>query len=194
MLFYRLTRLLGIPIQALFVFDGPYKPSLKRNKKPGPGNASETAQAKALISLFGFGVHDAPGEAEAECALLQREGIVDAVLSEDVDTLMFGCTKLLRDATTNRHSSSALTSVSVYDSLVLNGGASLDRDGMALVALLSGGDYSPGGVPGFGVKIACEAAVAGFGKSLGCLTPSDGQLLGIWKRDLLRELKSNENG
>lgn len=32
--------------------------------------------------------HRAPGEAEAECAKLQQEEIVDAVWSEDGDTLM----------------------------------------------------------------------------------------------------------
>ncbi len=51
---------------------------------------------KRLIRLFGFRAHDAPGEAEAEFALLPQRGVVDAVLSEDVDTLMFGCTRTLR--------------------------------------------------------------------------------------------------
>ena len=38
--------------------------------------------------------HRAPGEAEAECAKLQQEGIVDAVWSEDGDTLiLYACSQ-----------------------------------------------------------------------------------------------------
>src|SRR3569833_119840 len=101
---------------------------------------------------------------------------------------------MLRDAATNGSSSKALTLVFVNNSLELCGGASLDRDGMVLVALLSGGDYSPGGIPGFGVKVACEAAAAGIGKSLGCIAPSDGQALEVWNLNLLHELRSNQAG
>lgn len=38
----------------------------------------------------------APGEAEAELAIMNRQGKIDAVLSDDVDALLFGATKLLR--------------------------------------------------------------------------------------------------
>ncbi|KAG9716055.1 hypothetical protein KCU63_g23546, partial [Aureobasidium melanogenum] len=89
--YYRLLRLLSLNIHPLFVFDGPNKPTWKRNKKVGGPNVRVSSVpeflAKQLLKHFGFPLHYAPGEAEAECALLQREGIVDAVLSEDVDTL-----------------------------------------------------------------------------------------------------------
>lgn len=38
----------------------------------------------------------APGEAEAELAVMNRQGKIDAVLSDDVDALLFGATCLLR--------------------------------------------------------------------------------------------------
>jgi len=89
--YYRLLRLISLAIHPVFVFDGPNKPPFKRNKRTGPNVASiPEFLAKQLLKQFGYPIHLAPGEAEAECALLQREGIVDAVLSEDVDTLMFG--------------------------------------------------------------------------------------------------------
>ncbi|KAK9436672.1 flap structure-specific endonuclease [Metarhizium brunneum] len=173
-LFYRLVRLLGTPIQPIFVFDGSNKPIFKRNKRSGRGDGATTAAAKHLIRLFGFPTHDAPGEGEAECALLQRHGIVDAVLSEDVDTIMFGCTKTLRNWSSEGKTSTAPTHVSLYDveDMAL-GDLGLDREGMVLVALMSGGDYLPDGVPGCGVKVACEAAKAGFGKSVCRLKVSD---------------------
>lgn len=152
--------------------------------------------AKRMIKLFGFQCHDAPGEAEAECALLQREGVVDAVLSEDVDTIMFGCRKTLRNwSAEGTRSSKTPTHVSLYEVDEENGGINgLDREGMVLVALMSGGDYLPEGVPGCGVKVACEAARAGFGKELCGIRRADKDALSRWKERLTRELGTNESG
>ncbi|KAH8878975.1 hypothetical protein GQ53DRAFT_834523 [Thozetella sp. PMI_491] len=195
-LFYRLVRLLGLSIQPLFVFDGPNKPAYKRNKRShGPGNSVATAMAKRLIRLFGFDIHDAPGEAEAECALLQRQGIVDAVLSEDVDTIMFGCSRTLRNWTAESKGAKTPTHVSMYDVAELGQSETgLDREGMVLVAMMSGGDYIPAGVPGCGVKVACEAAKAGFGRSLCKIKRSDKPALEAWRKNLVHELRTNESG
>lgn len=38
----------------------------------------------------------APGEAEAELAYLNRIGVIDAVLSDDVDTFLFGAKMVVR--------------------------------------------------------------------------------------------------
>ena len=114
--YYRLLRLISLAIHPVFVFDGPNKPPFKRNKRTGPNVASiPEFLAKQLLKQFGFPIHLAPGEAEAECALLQREGIVDAVLSEDVDTLMFGCTMHLRNwSSEGARGNKAPTHVDVY--------------------------------------------------------------------------------
>ncbi|KAL6871943.1 hypothetical protein J3F83DRAFT_733231 [Trichoderma novae-zelandiae] len=192
-LFYRLVRLLGTPIQPIFVFDGPNKPKFKRHRRSGRGDGFAAAHAKRLIRLFGFVVHDAPGEAEAECAFLQRNGIVDAVLSEDVDTIMFGCTRTLRNWSAEGKGAKP-THVSMYDVEEMNmADLGLDREGMVLVALMSGGDYIPEGVPGCGPKVACEAAKAGFGKSLCRLRVSDAEGLRKWKASLTHELQTNES-
>lgn len=137
----------------------------------------------------------APGEAEAECALLQRNGVVDAVLSEDVDTIMFGCTKTLRNWSADGKGSKPPTHVTVYDTQhqdIIDTG--LDREGMVLVALMSGGDYCPEGIPGCGVKIACEAAKAGFGKSLCRLKTTDKDGIKAWRKNLTQELHTNDSG
>ncbi|KAL1855739.1 hypothetical protein Daus18300_011022 [Diaporthe australafricana] len=195
-LFYRLVRLLSLSIVPVLVFDGPKKPAFKRNKRSrGPGDSVSVAMAKRLAKLFGFHVHDAPGEAEAECALLQQQGVVDAVLSEDVDTIMFGCLLTLRNwSAEGTRAAKTPTHVSVYDVHELGQGETgLDREGMVLVALMSGGDYIPEGVPGCGVKVACQAAKAGFGKRLCRIKKSDQKGLMEWKEDLMRELRTNES-
>jgi Holliday junction resolvase YEN1 len=189
-------RLLQSSIEAIFVFDGPKKPRTKRNKTIGAGSVYLSADKHTvrLIQLLGFQVHYAPGEAEAECALLQQEGIVDAVLSEDVDTLMFGSALTLRNWSSESSKAKSPTHVSVYEAEKIRFGKSqLDRHGMILVALMSGGDYDTDGIPRCGIKIACEAAKAGFGQRLCELSPDDISGLDTWRSDLARELRTNES-
>ena len=38
----------------------------------------------------------APGEAEAELAYLNRIGVIDCVLTDDVDALLFGAQRIMR--------------------------------------------------------------------------------------------------
>jgi Holliday junction resolvase YEN1 len=145
------------------------------------------------LKQFGYPIHLAPGEAEAECALLQREGIVDAVLSEDVDTLMFGSGITIRNWSPEK-SGKTPTHVNVYDAVeTKNGPSGLDREGMILVALMSGGDYVPEGIPGCGPKTACEAAKAGFGADLCKIPKSDARAVSEWRERLRHELKTNES-
>lgn len=194
--YYRLLRLLSVTVQPLFVFDGPNKPPFKRNKRSNHHGASiPNMMCKQLLKLFGFPFHVAPGEAEAECAYLQREGVVDAVLSEDVDTLMFGSEVTFRNwSSEGTRGNKSPTHVSVYNAKATKEGkAGLDREGMILIALMSGGDYITEGIPGCGIKVACEAARAGFGKSLCRIPRADTAGLDIWRKNLVHELHTNES-
>jgi Holliday junction resolvase YEN1 len=194
--YYRLLRLLSLSVQPIFIFDGPHKPPFKRNKKSGHHGASvPNMLTKQMLKLFGFPFYQAPGEAEAECALLQREAIVDAVLSEDVDTLMFGCGQTLRNwSSEGSRGNKSPTHVSVYNAKATKEGSSgLDREGMVLVALMSGGDYITEGIPGCGIKVACQAARAGYGKSLCQLSRTDVSGLEAWRKDLNHEMQTNES-
>lgn len=49
--------------------------------------------------MFGLYLHiffQAPGEAEAELAYLNRIGVIDGILSDDVDNFLFGATVVIR--------------------------------------------------------------------------------------------------
>ncbi|KAI9882730.1 MAG: 26S proteasome regulatory subunit rpn6 [Watsoniomyces obsoletus] len=194
--FFRLKRLLSLAIRPLLVFDGPARPAFKRGRQTYPNSAPlVNIQIKRLLDLLGIPYHDAPGEAEAECALLQREGIVDAVLSEDVDTLMFGCRLTLRNwKSEDVRRGKPPTHVSMYDAAkTQDSGAGLTPQGMLLVALMSGGDYNPAGLVGCGPKVACEAARAGYGESLCKLSASDTEGIKAWRDGLVHELRTNES-
>lgn len=149
--------------------------------------------AKQLLKEFGFPWHVAPGEAEAECALLQQAGLVDAVMSEDVDTLMFGSGVTIRNWTAEGKGK-VPTHVNVYRAEETKEKSGLDREGMILVAMMSGGDYIVEGIPGCGPRVACDAARAGFGKDL-CEIARRKDVAGLqqWKERLQREINTNES-
>jgi holliday junction resolvase YEN1 len=56
-LFFRCSKLLGIPLLPLFVFDGPKRPSMKRNKKISGKSHWLTEGMKNIIEAFGFEWH-----------------------------------------------------------------------------------------------------------------------------------------
>ncbi|CAI7634836.1 unnamed protein product [Penicillium viridicatum] len=202
-LFYRLLKLLALPVHPLFVYDGRQKPAFKRGKAISTrsyGNAPIIKRSKDLIERFRFPWHEAPGEAEAECARLQQAGIVDAVMSNDVDALMFGSSFTIMNFSKESGSgSSSATHVTCY-AMGQDGHPSnipLDRPGMILFAMLSGGDYLPSGVPKCGSKLAAEIAKAGFGEDLLQELASQTDVdtgLSEWRERLQYELEENESG
>jgi len=197
-LFYRLLRLLALPIHPVFVYDGKSKPLTKRGKTVSRyGTCIPNEMSKKLVQAFRYPHHTAPGEAEAECALLQRKGIVDAVMSQDVDALMFGSALTLRDWSKegSAKGNKTPTHVNLLDLPRIKSRTGLDPDGMILVALLSGGDYHEAGVPGFGPALACEVARAGFGTDLlDLVRKDDNEGLREWRARMQYELETNESG
>ncbi|XP_076150514.1 putative flap endonuclease 1 homolog [Alosa pseudoharengus] len=66
--------------------------------------SSQTRDCVQLLKLVGVPVLMAPGDAEAFCAHLVKTGVVDAVASEDMDTLAFGGSLLLRQLNAKKDS------------------------------------------------------------------------------------------
>ncbi|KAL4794633.1 hypothetical protein BDV19DRAFT_364524 [Aspergillus venezuelensis] len=202
-LFYRLLKILALPIHPLFVYDGRHKPPFKRGKAVSArsyGSAPIIQLSKILVDLFQFPRHEAPGEAEAECSRLQRAGVVDAVMSNDVDALMFGSRHTVMNF--SKEAGSGAGGATHVTSYTMRGDDSsnvkLDRSGMILFAMLSGGDYLPSGVPKCGSKLAAEIAKAGFGGDLLEVLEAEGAELDTrlneWRERLQYELEENESG
>lgn len=110
----------------------------------------------------------APAEAEAECAMLQNLGIVDYVVSDDSDTMVFGATKILRsfnrvkyhDEDNNPVISSTDYYVTPLEMEEITRVTGLTRDRLIFIAVLRGGDYSMGS-EGIGITRAKELAMCG---------------------------------
>uniref|UniRef100_H3CQY2 Zgc:110269 n=1 Tax=Tetraodon nigroviridis TaxID=99883 RepID=H3CQY2_TETNG len=113
-LFFRTLTFLEYDIKPVFVFDGrppgekravlekraelagwtsPSHTGTELYLKESKLNARNCIQ---LLKLIGVPVIQAPADAEALCAWLVKEGTVDAVASEDMDTLPFGANILIR--------------------------------------------------------------------------------------------------
>lgn len=99
----------------------------------------------------------APYEADAQMAYLERIGIVDGILTEDSDLLVFGCKNVLLKLDAVQ---STVISISRSDfaSLTTSGGGGVSLLGWSDVqframAILSGCDYLPS-IPSVGLKTA----------------------------------------
>lgn len=116
----------------------------------------QNMEAKKLLKLMGIPYVDAPGEAEAQCAALARGNKVFAAASEDMDTLTFGTTTLLRHLTAAE--SKGLPITEIHLETVLKS-LELSQDEFIDLCILLGCDYcdSIKGVgPSTGLKLIKE--------------------------------------
>ncbi|KAK0460352.1 PIN domain-like protein [Armillaria novae-zelandiae] len=153
-LFKRIGRLFHLPVVPLFVFDGPRRPVNKRKKNITKTSDWLTADFKCLLDGFGFSYWEAPGEAEAELAMLSKLGLIDAVMSEDFDTMVFGAQRVIRI----KEESDSQYLIEVYEA-----GSKFSRNNLVTIALLAGGDYDDG-VQGCGIQTATNIVQSSIGE------------------------------
>lgn len=196
-LFFRLELLLRHPILPLFIFDGPGRPAWKRGKRINTWAQNPlTDGLKAFIEAFGYEWRMAPGEAEAELAYLNAAGIIDGVLTDDVDAFLFGAKAVWR----NPSSTHAQTSDTEKKNFVLVfQDVKLSRAELILIALCAGGDYSPEGLPGCGPNTAKGLARAGHADRLYRVATTQTreellEYLPMWRAEVITELRTNFSG
>jgi len=124
-LFFRCARLMSVPFLPLFIFDGPKRPKVKRGKRVSGEKHWLVDSMKGMIEAFGYEwrmvrspsnsqcrflnprwLRKAPGEAEAELAHLNSIGVIDAILSDDVDNFLFGAKMVVRKCALCLHAGS----------------------------------------------------------------------------------------
>lgn len=183
--------LISLNMPLIVVFDGRYKPNKLRNnerefeasyeftidifKNSDVTSYSENIpvinKVKELLIQHKIDFLQAPGEAEAQCAWLQKFGIVDYVISNDSDCLVFGATKILRNF--NRYEPDILASpkklqikpkgkyyVTPVHLSKIESIYGLDTKRLIFLAALRGGDYSSGS-NGVGILYATKLALCG---------------------------------
>eukprot|EP01026_Neomeris_dumetosa_P031168 TRINITY_DN2474_c1_g1_i12.p1 TRINITY_DN2474_c1_g1~~TRINITY_DN2474_c1_g1_i12.p1 ORF type:complete len:512 (-),score=97.12 TRINITY_DN2474_c1_g1_i12:423-1958(-) len=110
-------------------------------------------ECQELLQLFGLPYIVAPFEAEAQCAFLQKEGLVDGVATDDNDVFLFGARKVYRNMfSQGKH-------LEEYCNRDIERELGLDQSKLIQLALLLGSDYTEG-VSGIGIVNAMEVVHA----------------------------------
>jgi flap endonuclease-1 len=124
----------------------------KLNKRTVRVTPEMNAEAKKLLRLMGVPVIEAPCEAEAQCAALNKAGKVFAAGSEDMDTLTCGAKVLLRHLTYAEARKEPI--MEIHLDKVLKG-LDLTMDQFIDLCILLGCDYADK-IKGVGPKRALE--------------------------------------
>ncbi|KAK7027616.1 PIN domain-like protein [Favolaschia claudopus] len=189
--FFKLAQVSRVPATFVWAFDGFGKPQFKRGKRVLAQPQQLIEGLKEVIKAFGHYAHQAPGEAEAELAQMNKLGFIDAVITEDSDAFIFGADCVIR-----KLGADIEKNIQIFHSRVLKvASVGLDEDGLLLYVLLAGGDYDDG-VPGCGAVNAQALARCGFGQRLRQILVSyAGKLrdreLAVWRDQIRAELRTN---
>ncbi|UCD20690.1 MAG: flap endonuclease-1 [archaeon] len=117
-------------------------------------------ESKKVIHALGLPVIQAPGEGEAQAALISKHD-AHAVISQDYDCLLFGAPRLIQNLTLSRKKrTSTGTYVPIEPEVielesVLNS-LQITHDQLICLGILSGTDFNPGGIKGIGPKKALD--------------------------------------
>ena len=167
-LFYKIMNYLTLDIKMLFVFDGK-PPDNKQECIQGRKDKSSEAKGKIdetttkedkyklekaslrvtkemiydvkkLLRLMGVSyIHPEVGEGEAYASELCRMGEVDYVLTEDMDSIVYGCPKLIRNCVDKGMKRKGVISIFHYDKIIQ--GLELNHDKFIDFCILCGCDY-----------------------------------------------------
>jgi len=136
-------------------WDAPAPTAPRSRARPAPPATANKTHKRAQ----GVPVVQAPGEAEAMCAALSSEGLVDAAHSKDADTMVFGAEvsyKLMKllSGSPEKCQLHVVRMESIRQTLGLAAGGAA---ALTAAAVLIGGDYNYGGASGVGHTMAWRA-------------------------------------
>ena len=181
-LLYRTSKMVEAGVLPCYVFDGKppeFKlvlgerkqrkkealEKLKKAKKEGNEDAMKTyasqaskledymiEDAKLLLTYLGIPWIQAPSEGEAQAAYMAKKGDVWAVGSQDMDALLFGAPKLVRNMTISgrRKLPGKNIYVNVVPELIEKSQINFSQKELIVVGLLVGTDFNPHGIKGIG--------------------------------------------
>lgn len=136
---------------------------IQRRKNTEQGAAESVSdemysETRDLLKLFGIPYLEAPTEAEAQCAFLNMEKVVDGVITEDSDAFLFGAKTVYRRLFSEGRFAEA------YEAEHIEGRLGLNRELLIRLAYLLGSDYTSG-IRGVGLVNSMEILEAFPGES-----------------------------
>ena len=116
------------------------------------------SQVKSLIKAFGCPILMAPYEAEAHCASLMNEGIVDGIITEDSDVFLYSRDgdelKELKDFVVFEEFFKKSKNSRIYTACNIYKDLKIDKASLVMMALLLGCDFNLPLLKGLGPKLA----------------------------------------
>lgn len=118
--------------------------------------------AQELIAALGLPIVQAPSEGEAQAAFMVKQGDAYAEISQDMDCLMFGVPKLVRNLTiTERKKMPGRLAYETIKPELIDleenlAALKITQDQLIALGMLVGTDYNPGGIKGIGPKNALK--------------------------------------
>jgi len=115
-------------------------------------------EARKLLDAFGIPCIQAPSEGEAQASLLVQKNEAYAVGSQDIDSLLFGSQRMIRNLsiTGKRKLPQQRAWVEIKPELIelekVLGELGLTKEQLIILGLLVGTDYNSGGIKGIGTK------------------------------------------
>ncbi|XP_050449059.1 flap endonuclease GEN [Cataglyphis hispanica] len=100
-------------------------------------------ECKEMLKFMGIACVQSHGEAEAMCAYLNEDGLVDGCISQDSDCFLYGAKVVYRNFCTSSQGATA-GSVDVYNMEKIEKTLNIGRNKMIALALLCGCDYNEG--------------------------------------------------
>jgi len=117
-------------------------------------------EAKEFISAIGLPVIQAPSEAEAQAAFMAEQGDVFAVVSQDIDALLYSTPILIRNLTVSQKKKVKNTYIKInpeiYELKHILKTLKINQDQLLALSILVGTDYNPRGVHRVGPKTALK--------------------------------------
>ncbi|XP_028997138.1 flap endonuclease GEN homolog 1 [Betta splendens] len=173
-LFFRVSSLTLMGVKLVFVVEGE-APKLKaetmsKRTQTRFGGFKKTAAAKCatntsrgrfkavlrectgMLDCLGVPWVTAAGEAEAMCAYLDSQGLVDGCITNDGDAFLYGAQTVYRNFNMN----SKDPQVDCYQTSRVQSQLRLCRENLVGLAILLGCDYIPKGIPGVGKEQALK--------------------------------------
>ena len=167
--FYKVMNYISLDIELIFVFDGKppaNKSACIQERKEKSMKAKELSekteniqekqklakaslrvtheminQIKRLLDLLGVSYIHPDGEGEAYASELCRIGYVDYVLTEDMDTMVYACPRMIRNCVDSSIKRKDIVSIITYQSLIDD--LQLDHNSFIDFCILCGCDYCP---------------------------------------------------
>jgi len=118
-------------------------------------------EGRELLEALGMPVIQAPSEAEAQIAFMNKNGDVWCTASQDADSLLFGSPKLVKNLTlTQKRKLPGGKTVNTFIELIelkdLLSNIGINQDQLIVLGILTGTDFNPGGVKGIGPRKALK--------------------------------------